>query len=81
MGQQTSVEWFADEILKAAIVFLYNEKNEGKFSLAYDELLEQAKQMEEEQHGNTWLNGQVNVGIKKTFQQYYNETYGTDKTT
>jgi hypothetical protein len=81
MGQQTAVEWFADEILKAAIVFLYNEKNEGKFSLAYDELLEQAKQMEEEQHGNTWLNGQVNVGIKKTFQQYYNETYGTDKTT
>jgi hypothetical protein len=39
----------------------------------------EAKQMEEEQHGNTWLNGQVNVGIKKTFQQYYNETYSTQE--
>ena len=67
MGQQTAVDWLVEQLL------------DGK--LLMPSLIEQAKQMEEEQHGNTWLNGQVNVGIKKTFQQYYNETYGTDKTT
>jgi hypothetical protein len=85
MAQQTAVDWFADEILKAAIVFLYNEKNEGKFSLAYDELIEQAKQMEEEQHHNTWLDSRIEnsdgyeyLGKEKTFEQYYNETYNTN---
>lgn len=73
--QQTAVEWFANENWKLAIQFLYNEKNEGKYAMAYDELIEKAKQMEREQHAQTWLNGQVNMGIKKTFEQYYNGTY------
>lgn len=83
MGQQTAVEWFADEILKAAIVFLYNEKNEGKFSLAYDELLEQAKQIDKEQKiefAKQCLNKALDTDIRtayKKVEQYYNETYGT----
>jgi len=76
MAQQTAVEWFADEILKAAIVFLYNEKNEGKFSLAYDELLEQAKQMEEEQITDAYNMGSYDMAEKKFEpEQYYNRTY------
>jgi hypothetical protein len=83
MAQQTAVEWFADEILKAAIVFLYNEKNEGKFSLAYDELIEQAKQMDKEQHKETFKQSrQAKIfeegmpPVWENFEQYYNEIYG-----
>jgi Zn/Cd-binding protein ZinT len=87
----TAVDWFADEILKAAIVFLYNEKNEGKFSLAYDELIEQAKQMEKEQikaaYNKGYQDGEIDsldakdgdVEFFEDAEQYYNETYGGSK--
>jgi hypothetical protein len=70
--QQTAVEWLADEIGYNLLMWPNNT------DYWMSGLVEKAKQMEEEQHGNTWLNGQVNVGIKKTFQQYYNETYGKE---
>ena len=73
MAQQTAVEWLADEIGYNLLMWPNNT------DYWMSGLVEKAKQMEEEQHGNTWLNGQVNVGIKKTFQQYYNETYGGSK--
>ena len=67
--QQTALDWFWNEIEGATW---------PRYADFFAQKLQQAKQMEEEQHGNTWLNGQVNVGIKKTFQQYYNETYGKE---
>ena len=82
--QQTAVDWFADKILKAAIVFLYNEKNEGKFSLAYDELIEQAKAMEKEQKiefAKHCLNKALDTDIRTAYsgvEKYYNEIYGKD---
>lgn len=42
----------------------------------------QAKQMEKEQHYDTWTDSRIEckgddyVGKEKTFEQYYNETYG-----
>ena len=89
----TAVDWFADEILKAAIVFLYNEKNEGKFSLAYDKLLEKANKIHKEQiidadlnatmRSARGLNANVSVSrVKELAEQCYNETYGkTDSNT
>lgn len=43
---------------------------------------EQAKEMEKEQHSDTWTDAQIFkeddnfIGKSKTFDQYFNETYG-----
>jgi hypothetical protein len=68
MGQQTAVDWLHE---------VYNQQ--GRILTAQ---FEQAKQMEKEQHDNTWVdsrieyNGDDYIGQGKTFEQYYNETYG-----
>jgi hypothetical protein len=67
MAQQTSVEWFADK-LDELIPFV-NEKT----AIAFNKLVAQAKEMEKQQHGNTWDDSRVNTSIP--FEQYYTETY------
>jgi hypothetical protein len=45
----------------------------------------EAKQMEKEQHSNTWIDGRIeyngddNIGKEKTFEEYYNETYSSQE--
>lgn len=52
-----------------------------------DEIIEQAKQMEYEQHLDTWTDSRIEykgdsyIGKEKSFEQYYLETYGKDTTT
>ncbi len=73
MAQQTAVDWLIKEIDSQYphINILWKQR-----------MIEQAKQMEEEQHGNTWIdsrieyNGDDYIGKEKTFEHYYNETYG-----
>lgn len=69
---QSSVEWFFQQI----------RNNGGGFTA--EELFEwhkQAKQIEKLQHYNTWTDSRIEckgddyVGIEKTFEQYYNETF------
>lgn len=75
MTQQTAVGWFNQQLV---------DRQNGKGdSRSLDEIYEQAKQMEEEQHHNTWLDSRIEnsdgygyLGKEKTFEQYYNETYG-----
>jgi hypothetical protein len=73
MAQQTAVDWLIKEIDSQYphINILWKQR-----------MIEQAKQMEEEQHGNTWLDSRIEnsdgygyLGKEKTFEQYYNETY------
>jgi hypothetical protein len=59
----TAVEWFAETIHKMGYVS--------------SNILQQAKQMEKEQHGNTWDEAIDEESIYITFEQYYNETYGS----
>ena len=46
---------------------------------------EQAKEMEKQQHKNTWFDStaqfdnSAEMTYKKTFEQYYNEEYGGNK--
>jgi hypothetical protein len=44
-------------------------------------LFEQAKEMEQAQHGNTWGNALSAITVDKweSFDQFYNETYGGNK--
>ena len=59
--QQTAIEWLEQEMLKP--------------NLSMKEILEQAKEMEKDQHIKSWETGLMKVD----FNEYYNETYGDDK--
>ena len=73
-NKQTAVEW------------LYNKlQSECLIDMA-DEIFNQAKAMEKEQHGETWDKaldayegrGYLYVRAWKDFDDYYEETYGKD---
>lgn len=78
MAKETAVEWFLKEIIK-------NARRDWKDTNVY-ELAEQAKQMEKEQHQETFVQSrQAKIfeegmpPVWESFEQYYNETYGTTK--
>jgi hypothetical protein len=74
MAQQTAVEWLFSQI-----------PFEWSSSKAAFEALQQAKEMEKQQHGQTWdeaINahdnrGHVHARSIVDFDEYYNETYQT----
>jgi len=82
MAQQTAVDWFVDKVF-------------GKNGLIiYDELIQQAKAIEKEQHSEAFIQGVkwmqyqrdlVNGGAEywdkkpSYFLKYYNETYSDGK--
>ena len=59
--EQTAVEWLEQEMLKP--------------NLSMKEILEQAKEMEKDQHIKSWEAGLMKVD----FNEYYNKTYGGNK--
>ena len=56
--QQTAIEWLEEEMLKP--------------NLSMKEILNQAKEMEKDQHIKSWETGLMKVD----FNEYYNETFG-----
>jgi hypothetical protein len=67
-NKQTAVEWFAERIQSDKI---FNFQN----------VLKQAKEMEEDQHCTTWYKSIANDRRELhepsiNFKQYYNKTYG-----
>jgi len=73
--KQTAVEWLADKIK-----WNWQDIEYGEISMS--NLVEQAKEMEKEQHKQTWFEStsqfanESEMLYKKDFEQYYNETYG-----
>ena len=68
--QQTAVEWLEKQTRKPEW-----------HSLKRGDIFEQAKEMEKEQYKKTWCDS-LDAYITsrwKTFEQYYNETYGGNK--
>jgi hypothetical protein len=72
--QQTAVEWFAKELYEK-----FEMKGDGK---VFDELLDQAKEMEKEQIMDAHINGQSEYDkgayrkeVEENSEQYYNETF------
>ena len=69
---QTAVEWIIQQLPPG----YRNNRHWYK-------IIEQAKKMEREQHGDTWLDsaasyyGDDYIGKQQTFDQYYTLTYGT----
>jgi hypothetical protein len=68
---QTAVEWLVEELLN------------GKALMP--SIIEKAKEMENNQHANTWDDSRVEdkgdnyIGKQKSFNDYYNEKYGGNK--
>lgn len=71
MAQQTAVDWLLTQI---------ENKNGKEFSSYYTEFIEQAKEMEKKQMyqlwktSEEWSDGDL-LDSKKSFEEYYNETY------
>jgi hypothetical protein len=70
MAQQTAVEWFAERMILNGYLFLTQEEH-----TLYKELKQQAKEMEKQQHSETWHDSRENTCIP--FEDYYTETYKT----
>jgi hypothetical protein len=68
--KQTAVEWFAQELYEK-----FEMKGDGK---VFDELLDQAKEMEKEQIITAYDKGEFNQGCNGDAEQYYNETFKKD---
>ena len=76
----TAVEWFSKQVLRARqLGFISNEK--------FNELLEQAKEMEKHQHNETWDSAHQagrfeGKGIAEenwqTFETYWEETFKSE---
>ncbi len=64
---KTAVEWFAKELYEK-----FEMKGDGK---VFDELLEQAKEMEKEQIEKSHIDGGKN---KRTAVKYYKETFKSE---
>jgi hypothetical protein len=69
--KQTAVEWFNQQLV--------DRQNGNGDSRSWDEIFEQAKQMEKDQIIDAHLQGlysEIKMRGEKQAQQYYNETYG-----
>jgi len=63
MEKQTAVEWLYLQLIK-------NPKT------PWNDILQQAKEMDKEQHLKTWTEGlYCETGDKQAFEQYYNKTF------
>ena len=75
--KQTAVDWFNRQIrLNSKIK--ENSKNEIFFTLRlskFDELFEQAKEIERTQIVKAYDKGEFNSGCNETSEQYYVKTY------
>jgi hypothetical protein len=66
----TAVEWLVEKI---------NEQKAWANPQQLNPLIEQAKEMEKEKLKDSWVEGSIKWGTNRTFEQYYNETYGGNK--
>ena len=64
--KQTAVEWFAEKIGHNSLMGL----------IEYNELFEQAKEMEKEEIENAFNYGQFDLGMEA--DEYYNETFKSE---
>lgn len=70
--EQTAVEWFFKQLVTNRIIVVNGSTYWDKVKTKYEILLEQAKEIQKDQHIKTWEAGLMKVD----FNEYYNETYG-----
>jgi hypothetical protein len=77
--KQTAVEWLESELERACMITAFAWEDEAYFR----KLLEQAKQIQKDQHCTTWYKSIANDRRELhepsiNFKQYYNENYGKE---
>jgi len=83
--KQSSVEYYAKQLEILADKVFKIGLTLDEFRIKKHELLNQAKEMEKEQNKNTWEDSRLEdkgdnyIGKQKSFEDYYNETYGGNK--
>jgi hypothetical protein len=75
MKQQTSVDFIIDELTSKNLlgIFTYEQYKQ------VEEIFEKGKEMEKEKLEDAWVEGVKNWNPSKTFEQYYEQTYGGNK--
>jgi hypothetical protein len=79
MSKQTAVEWYAEQVEQHLLAFGNAQPN------VLSKLKKQAKEMEKEQHEDTWLDSRLEdkgdnyIGKEKSFEEYFTENYGNNK--
>ena len=68
--KQTAVDWLEEQLEQALLRY-------GQISVKYLKIhTERAKQMEKEQHEETWASAWNESAKSGDFEKYYNETFG-----
>jgi DNA mismatch repair ATPase MutS len=76
--KQTAVEWLISQLQKSKdFQRVINEVNQSSTSVR--NVIQQAKEMEKGKLEDAWVEGVKNWNPSKTFEKWYNETYGGNK--
>jgi hypothetical protein len=74
----TAVEWLIEQLQKTRDwQRVINEVNQSSSSVR--NVIKEAKEMEKEKLEEAWVEGFKNWNPSKSFEQYFNETYGGNK--
>ena len=76
--QQTAVEFYLDKVFDIIGDAILDKLSIEQINKIHDLSL-QAKEMEKEKLEDAWVEGFKNWNPSKTFEQYYEETYGGNK--
>jgi hypothetical protein len=82
--QQTAVEWFAKQIEILHYDYWAEHISKDEKNQRLRDIIEQAKEMEKQQHATTWDKSMDNLDARGgnivrawgDFDEYYNQTYG-----
>ena len=75
--KQTAVEWYIEQNFNNIVQRETQQISQDEYVIAYNNLLNQAKQMEKEQIIDSYEQGDK-YKLNFSGEQYYNETYGGD---
>ena len=73
-NKQTSIDWFFEQLVLNKIIIWNQTTYNVKYK--YEIFLDQAKEMHKEEHRETWDECLLSSNPEKTFEDYYNETFG-----
>jgi hypothetical protein len=74
--QQTAVKWYLKKILDLDNLYTKGLITFGVYSTTKVYLQEKAKEMEKQKLEDAWVEGVKNWNPSKTFEDYYEKTYG-----
>jgi len=74
--EQTATEWMANELLYLDNEYDMKLIDKNEYQARRKQIIEQAKEMEKEQHKKTWSEGMFcETGDIQAFEQYYNKNF------